>query len=32
VTAIFTQLDLDHHDDVNRRVLAVLTLLRDNPR
>ena len=31
VTAIFTQLDLDHHDDVNRRVLAVLTLLRDTP-
>ena len=30
VTAIFTQLDLDHHDDVNRRVLAVLTLLRDH--
>ena len=28
VTAIFTQLDLDHHDDVNRRVLAVLTMLR----
>ena len=32
VTAIFTQLDLDHHDDVNRRVLAVLTLLREAPR
>jgi DNA-binding NarL/FixJ family response regulator len=31
VTAIFTQLDLGHHDDVNRRVLAVLTLLRDTP-
>ena len=30
VTAIFTQLDLDRHDDVNRRVLAVLTLLRDS--
>ena len=30
VTAIFTQLDLDHHLDVNRRVLAVLTLLRGN--